>query len=356
MTLEQQLGQMIIAGVPGTLMDEETGRLITQYHVGGFILYKANLQTVDQTRALLNGLKESNRSASVPLFLSIDQEGGKVSRLPAPLIPLPSSREIAGGGSSSRALAVGEAIGQQLQAFGFNVNYAPVLDIDSNPQNPVIGSRSFGSTAALVSSFGIREMEGLRASGIIPVVKHFPGHGDTSVDSHLELPVVNKTLRELQELELVPFAQAVKSQADAVMIAHILLPEIDPDHPATMSQAVIAGLLRGRMGFDGVVITDDMTMGAILNHYDLGQAAVQSVQAGSDIVLVAHSSANAIMVLDMLKQAVASGVLSEERIGESVYRILTLKERYNLSDSPAGLVDVERINAAVREALEDSGG
>lgn len=333
MSLEQKLGQMIIAGVSGTTVDDQSKKLITDSYIGGVILYKNNIVSVEQTTRLLNGLKEANRTNAAPLLLSVDQEGGKVNRLPTSLVATPSSRDIAKSGDSKKARAVGETIGDQLRTLGFNVNFAPVLDIDSNPNNPVIGSRSFGPTAAVVSSFGLEEMLGLRAKQVIPVVKHFPGHGDTSVDSHLELPVVNKTLDQLRKLELVPFAEAIRSNAEAVMVAHILLPSIDPDYPASMSSNTITQLLRNEMGYDGVVITDDMTMGAIMNHYDLGKAVVQSVRAGSDIVLVAHEYANVRKALESLMQAAKSGEITMERIDQSVRRIIKLKQQYRLTDT-----------------------
>jgi beta-N-acetylhexosaminidase len=350
MSLEHKLGQMIVAGIDGTSVDEHARSLIADDRIGGFILYKANIDSVEQTVSLLNGLKEANRTNPAPLLLSIDQEGGRVNRLPSSFAAVPSNRDIAKSGDSKKARAVGEAIGEQLHAMGFNVNFAPVLDVDSNPKNPVIGSRSFGSTASVVREFGVEEMLGLRSKQVIPVVKHFPGHGDTSVDSHLDLPVVNKSLDQLRELELIPFSEAIRSNAEAVMIAHILLPQIDPEHPASMSSKTITELLRGEMGYDGIVITDDMTMGAIVQHYDLGAAVVQSVKAGSDIVLVAHDYQLARKALEALEQAAKSGVIPEEQIDRSVYRILSLKEQYRLADNASGPVDVKTINAVLDKA------
>lgn len=350
MSLDEKLGQLVIAGVNGTKLDTETRSLIEKDRIGGFILYKPNIESVEQTVSFLNELKEANRNNRTPLLLSVDQEGGKVSRLPPPLAALPSSRDIAKSGKPERARSVGEAIGEELRAFGFNVNYAPVLDVDSNPNNPVIASRSFGSSAAIVSSYGIEQMKGLQHKKIIPVVKHFPGHGDTSVDSHLDLPVVNKTAEQLRKLELIPFADAIRAKADSVMIAHIVLPQLDPDVPSSMSSRIITGLLRDELGFDGVVMTDDMTMGAITKNYNLGKAAVQSFNAGSDIILVAHEYKNARQVLDALKQSVLSGETTVERIDRSVTRILTLKQRYELADEPAGPVDIEKINSVIRQA------
>ncbi|GIP40107.1 glycoside hydrolase family 3 [Paenibacillus sp. J31TS4] len=356
MTLDEKLGQMLLVGIDGQTMDENAKKLVATHRVGGIILYKPNIANASQTYGLLNALKEANKEGKAPLFLSVDQEGGKVSRMPEEFAKLPGAAEVGCSNDAGYARRIGASLGEEVKTLGFNMNFAPVLDINSNPANPVIGERSLGSKAELVGRLGIAEMKGLQETGVVPVVKHFPGHGDTSVDSHLELPVVAKSLEELKALELQPFREAVKEGADAVMIAHILLPKLDPDHPSSFSRRIITGLLREELGYKGVVITDDMTMGAIIGHYDLGQAAVQSVQAGTDILLVAHEYAKATAVLDALKQAVAQGKLDEARIDESVARILRLKDKYRLTDAKAPAPEVERVNASVREVLSGGAG
>lgn len=195
-------------------------------------------------------------------------------------------------------------------------------------------------------------MKGMQSGGIIPVIKHFPGHGDTSVDSHIGLPVVNKDLSSLRAFELAPFTNAIKSNADAVMAAHILLPKIDPDNPASFSKAIITDLLRNELGFNGIVITDDMTMGAIVKNYSLDNAAVKSINAGSDIILVAHDYNYEIKAINALKKAAVDNVITQDRINESVYRILKLKTKYNLNDTAIESVDVEDINQKIDSALK----
>jgi beta-N-acetylhexosaminidase len=351
MTPEEKLGQLLIAGLDGTEAGEEARRLVADTHVGGFILYKPNMTDAGQTVTLLNRLKEFNRPSGIPLLLSVDQEGGKVSRLPVD-IELPANRDLAAGGTPDRARALGKAVGQELKAFGFNLNYAPVLDINSNPANPVIGPRSYGSDANIVKLYGLAAMQGLRDGGVIPVVKHFPGHGDTSTDSHLELPVVNKSLAELEKLELQPFRAAAEAGADAIMAAHILLPRLDPDYPATLSPAIITGLLREKIGYSGVVITDDMTMGAIAKHYPLKDAAVRAVLAGCDLVLVAHGYSQVQEAAQGLKDALADGRLTWARVDESVARVLALKASRQLADTPvAASPDIGALRAAVKQAL-----
>ncbi|WP_241230757.1 beta-N-acetylhexosaminidase [Paenibacillus sp. PAMC 26794] len=347
LTLEEKIGQMILAGVQGTTLDDQAKQMITNQKVGGIIFYANNVSTLEGTAKFVKSIKEANQSNPVPIFMSVDQEGGKVSRMPETVESIPSSRKVGETKDSALAETMGELLARQVQLAGFNVDFAPVLDVNSNPKNPVIGDRSFGSSAELVSRMGIAEMKGLRSEDIIPVVKHFPGHGDTSVDSHLDLPVVNKTEKQLAELEWIPFQAAVKEQVEAVMVAHILFPKLDPDHPASLSDVIIGEHLRGKFNYDGVVITDDLSMGAIAKNFKLDQAALATVKAGSDILLVAHSYESAKTIFDTLISAVKSGKITESRIDKSVYRILALKQQYKLSDDQKASGDLKQLNADI---------
>ncbi|MEK5445838.1 beta-N-acetylhexosaminidase [Paenibacillus sp. FSL R7-0331] len=349
MTLEQKIGQMLLAGIDGREQGSEARRMIAEDQIGGIILYKDNISSLKSMVSLINDLKESNSSNDIPLFMSVDQEGGKVSRMPEAYAVMPGNSRVGAADSPESARMMGSLLARQVQSAGFNMNFAPVLDINSNPDNPVIGDRSFGNTAELVTRLGIAEMQGIAGEGVIPVIKHFPGHGDTSVDSHLELPVVNKSAAQLARLEWLPFQSAVKDGADAVMIAHILYPQLDPDKPASLSADIISGLLREQMGFGGVVITDDMTMGAITDHYTLPAAAVDTVLAGSDILLIAHGYSNEQKVRAALLDSVHNGVISEARIDQSVQRILELKEKYQLTDKPAAIPDLTILNQDIKK-------
>ena len=353
MTLEEKVGQLLIVGVEGPNSDEYSNKLIEEYHVGGFILFKKNIQDSSQLVGLLNSLKKTNSlNNKVPLFLSVDEEGGRVSRLPGELKKLPSNRVIGGRNDTKLSYKIGSLLGDELKAFGFNVDFAPVLDINSNPKNPVIGDRAFGAEPELVTSLGVQTMKGIQDQGVIAGIKHFPGHGDTSVDSHLGLPKVKHTLERLESFELIPFKKAIDSGADVVMIAHILLPELDAANPASFSRAVITDLLRTRMSYNGVVITDDFTMGAIVKNYDMAAAAVKSIQAGGDIVLVCHEFSKQEAVLKALLDAARTGELSQERIDESVYRILSLKHKYGLVDAPIQEIDIGDLNNKITSVLK----
>lgn len=355
MTLDEKIGQMVIAGFDGYEVNDNVRSLIRNYRIGGFILYGGNVQSTGQLLALINWLKITNSSNKVPIFISVDEEGGRVSRMPAEFVNIPAMGAIGRINDGSLAYRVGNVTAEMIRSFGFNMDFAPVLDINSNPNNPVIGDRAFGSTPEPVSRLGVQAMLGIRDGGVIPVVKHFPGHGDTSVDSHTALPVVNYDLNRLSNYEFVPFKAAINNSADAVMVAHILLTQADPANPSSMSGTVITDILRNQLGFKGVVITDDMTMGAITKNYDLAEAAIKSVNAGSDIVLLSGGYNNEVKVLNALRNAAVNGRIPMSRINDSVYRILRLKLKYNLKDTTIGSINAGRINSGIGAVLRPYG-
>lgn len=352
MTLDEKIGQMVIVGVDDYTNNSHSKEMIEQYHVGGFILFKRNIKDANQAVSLINSLKETNAINKQPLFIGIDEEGGRVTRMPGEFIKLPTNKVIGRVNNGDYSFNIGKAIARELKAFGMNMDFAPVLDINSNPANPVIGDRAFGSNAEIVSKLGIETMKGIQSQGVVSVVKHFPGHGDTSEDSHIGLPVVNNDLNRLKSFELLPFFEAIKTNADAVMIAHILLPKVDEVNPSSLSKTIITDILRKDLKFNGVVITDDMTMGAIIKKYDIGAAAIKSINAGSDIILVCHDYEKEVSVLKALKEAVKAGDIHEDTINNSVYRIIKLKQKYNLKDEKVDSIDVEQINSAIKGVLD----
>jgi len=351
MTLDEKIGQILLVGLEGYELDDHAKEMIEKHRIGGFILYEKNIKDADQLLALVNSLKTANAKNSVPLFLSIDEEGGKVSRLPAELLKLPVAKKIGQVKEADFSFEIGNIIAEELKSFGLNMNFAPVLDIHSNPKNSVIGDRAFGSDEKVVREMGVQMMKGIQSGEVVSVVKHFPGHGDTTVDSHIGLPVVEHDLDRLKRFEWIPFKHAITNGAEAVMVGHILFPKIDPQNPATFSKIMITELLKEGLEFNGLVITDDMTMGAIIKHYDIGDAAVKSVLAGSDIILVAHEYEKAKEVIHALKEAVANDRITKNRLDESVYKILQLKEKYKIKDQPIHGVDIDRLNERIRDTL-----
>lgn len=353
MSLEEKVGQLVMVGIDGYEIDANASQLIRNYQVGGFILFENNIKNANQMLALINSLKETNSLNKIPLFLSIDEEGGRVSRMPDELMKIPTSRRIGELNNSGLSYQIGSIIGEELSSFGLNMNFAPVLDVNSNPKNPVIGDRALGSEPSIVKDLGVQTMKGLQSQNIISVVKHFPGHGDTSVDSHIGLPTVNHDINRLKSLEIIPFAAAIEDNVDAIMMAHILLPKIDPDNPASFSKKIISDLLRRDLKFEGVVITDDITMGAIVKNYNIGEVAVKSIKAGSDIVLVCHDYLKEEAVIKAIQQAVESGEISMDRLEQSVYRVLTLKTKYALSDGIVSSLDPLPINNKLKVLYRD---
>lgn len=353
MTLDEKIGQLIIAGFEGIALDDNAKSLIKNDKIGGIILFSENVESISQLVNLTNSIKSENSSNKIPMFISVDEEGGSVSRMPKELRKFPSNRIIGGRNDDKLSYNIGKMIGKEIRSFGFNMNYAPVLDINSNPNNKVIGNRSFGNNVEVVSRLGIQTMKGLMDSNTISVVKHFPGHGDTSIDSHISLPVVEKDLEKLNSFEFIPFKKAIENGVDAIMVSHILLTQVDKNNPATMSKAIVSDILRGNLGFNGVIITDDMTMGAITQNYAIENAAINSINAGTDIILVCHQYKNIKSTIEAIKKAVnVSKTISEERINESVYRILKLKEKYNLNDKLIETPDISSINNDISKIID----
>lgn len=356
MTLEEKIGQLMIVGLEGKEIDENEIRNIHQYKVSGFIFFSRNIDNAEQTLSLLNSLKEENKTNSVPLFLSIDEEGGLVSRLSKIYRNLPTAAKLGNSNDNELSFEYGKNLGIKASSLGFNINFAPVLDINSNPNNPVIGNRSYGNEPELVSDVGIEVMNGIKSQNIIAIPKHFPGHGNTSVDSHLELPVIHKSLDELYNLEIIPFKRAIDYGVDAIMVSHILFPQIDDKYPATMSEEIIDRILREELGFNGVVISDDMTMGAIVDNYTIEEASVQFLKSGGDIVLVCHKNENVESVYNKIIDSVNDGELTEYDINEKVYRILTLKREYEIEDKSMEAVNIKKINSNTEKLIKDING
>ncbi|KGP73801.1 beta-N-acetylhexosaminidase [Pontibacillus yanchengensis] len=352
MTLEDMIAQMMYVGLNGTSLSKKGEEMISSQHVGGVILLGRNVTGDAQLDSFVSSIKQANQGYGVPLFVGVDEEGGRVSRIPSALRNIPSSKQIGDQDNPELSFQVGELLAKKVKRYGFNMDFAPVLDINNNPNNPVIGDRSFGAKPSKVSELGIATMKGIASEGVVPVVKHFPGHGDTSVDSHFNLPKINKTLEELKDFELVPFKEAIAEGADMVMVAHILFPELDETYPATLSKPIITGVLREEMQFDGVVVTDDMTMGAISNEYGMEQAAVLSIKAGSDMVMIANPQGDQYAsVQQTIKQAVEDGEISKESIEKSVQRILKLKQKYKLDEGTNSSLSQEELNDQIEEVV-----
>lgn len=330
MTLREKIGQLIVTGFPTAHIPEEYKKLIEEYKIGNTILFAYNVQSSEQLAALNAELQELFiKHTGVPGFIAIDQEGGRVTRMPSDATNVPGAMAIASTGRPENAYAAGRITARELRALGVNFNLAPVLDINNNKLNPVINVRSYGDTAETVIEYAIPMMKGLQDGDVLSTLKHFPGHGDTSVDSHIGLPVIEKTLEQLEELELMPFKEAIASGAECIMSAHILFPNIEPEKlPATMSRTIITDVLKGKLGYEGLITTDCLEMQAIQKFYGTAEGALGALKAGVHMLDISHTPALVIEAVERIEAAVQSGELPMSVIDEAVEKVLYYKKKY----------------------------
>jgi beta-N-acetylhexosaminidase len=358
MTLEQRVGQVFMLGFEGTTLNASNRALIQGLHLGGVTLFARNIDNGPQLAHLDADLQTI--ADPLPLFISVDQEGGLVVRVTDGATIFPGNMAVGATADPALARRVAEASANELLAMGVNMDLGPVVDVNTNPLNPVIGVRSFGSNADLVSQFGTQTIQGIQASGVSAVAKHFPGHGDTDVDSHRDLPVVPHPLERLQSLELVPFQAAMQAGVDGIMTAHLYLPRIEPepDVPATLSKTVLTGLLRDQLGYHGLILTDALDMDAIKKDRTAAEAAVEAFEAGADMLLIAGITAEDRLHLGdgppALLAAVRSGRVSQARLDDSVLRIVEAKARRGLlpgAVSAPSVPDASVLNSPDHRAL-----
>jgi len=340
--LRKKVGQLFMLGFSGTSVSSGLRELLADYHPGGVILFARNLEHPAQIARLTNALQQC--SPDSPLLISIDQEGGRVSRLPEDFTVFPPCAVLGACGSSELAYAAAAVTAAELRAVGINMNLAPVLDVQTNADNPVIGDRAFSSTATTVCELGLATIAGLQDNKVIACGKHFPGHGDTAADSHKELPTVSASVERLRERELRPFAHAIENGLATIMTAHVLYPSLDTQRPATLSRAILTDLLRDELRFEGVTLTDDLEMRAILDHHGIEEASVQAVQAGVDLVLICKDHGRQVAAMEAVYAAVKDRTISQSRLEASVCRIAQLKERFLL---PYAATDLKRVKDVV---------
>lgn len=339
MTLEEKVAQMLMVGLPESYVDDVARRRVVELGVGGIIFLERNTDSAQQVAEFTQTLQAAaqSREPALPLLIGWNHEGGPVVRTNAQMTAFPSAMALGVANRPHLVYQIGEAVGQEMRSLGVNVNFAPVLDVNSEPANPVIGLRAYGDDPSLVAELGRYYLMGQQSAGIIAVAKHFPGHGDVNVDSHVDLPHLEAPLDVLQRRELPPFQVALDTAVGSVMVAHLQIPALEPDGwPSSLSPRIVNDLLRRQMGFDGVVMTDDMGMGSITNNFSLEQAAVQAVLAGNDLLLSVETGSYPERMQAALLNAVASGELSEQRIDQSVRRIIRLKLAYDIGGQPSG--------------------
>ncbi len=336
MTLEEKVGQLFIVAFrkdknnsPIIEINEDIKKQIRKFHLGGIILFSENIDTISQTKKLIADMQRESR---IPLFVAVDEEGGIVSRIndskKMHATRFPNNYIIGSTNDEDIAYEVGKAIGEEIKALGFNMNFAPVADVNSNPDNPVIGNRSFGDNAELVSKMVASEVKGIQNQKISSIIKHFPGHGDTSSDSHTGQVVINHNRNRLEEIEFIPFKKGIDAGVDGIMTAHIQVPKLTGDNlPATFSYKFLTEILRKQFGFDRLIVTDALEMGAVSKFWTSEEASKNAFKAGADILLMPESLEEA--YLGVLN-GVNTGEIAIDRVNESVYRILKIKLKLDL--------------------------
>jgi len=364
-TLEQKIGQLMLVGFDGTTLTPELRATIQQLHLGGVVFFECNIASPQQVAQLNTDLQTAARASGLPdLFIAVDQEGGVVARLRENrgFTEFPGQMAVAATDNVENARRIARALADELNALGFNINLTPDLDVNNNPDNPIISTRSFGADPARVATYGVAYIETLQRAGIIAIGKHFPGHGDTAIDSHVALPTVPHNRARLDAVELVPFRAAMCANVAGIMTAHITFPAIDPTPglAATLSPRVLKGLVRDEMHYDGLIMTDELTMGALATSgYPAPRAAVAALRAGADVLLfqtgyAMHREAHAALV-----DAVKRGEIPEARVDEALRRVLRVKAQFGLMTDDEGrktkdegrTTNVDRVGAQETRAI-----
>jgi beta-N-acetylhexosaminidase len=345
------LGQLFIVGFSGLELSDETSSFLSQANIGGVILFSHNYDSPAQVAELVNQVQSCRQG--LPLWVSVDHEGGKVQRFKKGFTKIPEAAVIGACDSPKLAFEISEMIAKELRAVGINVNFCPVADIHTNPKNPVIGARSYGTDEEIVSKMVTAMVRGHLVQGVQPVVKHFPGHGDTTVDSHFALPKIDTPLEVMREREFKPFIRAFKSHCSMVMSAHIICNKIDPKVPATLSSFILREILRKELRYNRIIISDDMEMKAITDHFGAEDAPRMAIEAGCDL-LCYRSEAAARHAYASLMKALDSGKLNPEFVLESEARIHALKKEYLHPYKDVMIADVGRsIGIPEHQALID---
>ena len=343
--IRRHIGQLAIAGFTGHSISADLRALAREFDLGGIILFARNVEAPDQVAEISR--EAQTLAHDLPLWVSVDQEGGRVARLKAPFTVWPPMITLGRSGDEKLAARFARALATELKAVGISLDYTPVLDVHTNPANPVIGDRALAERAVDVARLGKVIIETLQGAGIAACGKHFPGHGDTSTDSHLELPLIEHPPDRLEAVELVPFTAAIAAGVASIMTAHILLPALDEERPATLSPIIVGDLLKKRLGYTGLVLSDDLEMKAVSGRYGIPEATVSAIAAGCDAVLMCNTSQEEqAAALEAIIRAVENGTLPQKRIEDALARHRRVKERFLAPAHPKPLAP-----AALRAAL-----
>jgi beta-N-acetylhexosaminidase len=326
-TIRREIGQLLTGSLPGTTVTPEIRSLAREFQLGGVILFSRNIEAPEQVAELSHSIQQLTRE--VPLWVSVDQEGGRVARLKAPFTQWPPMAVLGRSGDAQLAARFARALAAELRAVGITLDYAPVLDIHTNPKNPVIGDRALAEDAEMVARLGVAIIKALQENGVAACGKHFPGHGDTSIDSHFDLPLVEHPPDRIRRVESVPFRAAIAADVAFMMTAHVLVPSLDDQRPATLSPRIVRNLLREELDFNGVIVGDDLEMKAIAKQYTVPDAAVHAIAAGCDGLLICSGNVDLqAQALEALVHAVEEGRIPFKRFEDAMARHRRAKERF----------------------------
>lgn len=334
LSIEEKVGQMLMVGLDIPNAIDIVDDLILKYKIGGILLYKKNYKNYEELVQLVNYIKKINTANKVPIFIAIDQEGGRVNRMPGDIENLPSANCLATISENEKINLVkesGKITGEMLGMMGINMNFAPVLDVKRFGDNHAIGDRAYSENANLVAKYGIDYMKALKNNNVIPVIKHFPGHGATNKDSHFILPVIGKDINDIEKEDMIPFKKAIEEGVDALLVGHLLIKKQTNKLPATMSKNFITKYIRKKYHYKGLIITDDMRMKGVKLLYGKNRAVKKAFFAGNDIILIKYGKDE--KLIERLIQEIKKDKLKEARVNRSVKRILNIKDKYHVNNN-----------------------
>ena len=351
LSLEEKVGQLFIVGRKSEETDD-IYKLIEECKVGSIILYKKNYSNYKEMVDLVNNIKKVNSKNKIPLFFSIDQEGGRVNRMPSEILNVPSATKLAKTENMNIVKESGIIIGEMLRKTGINMNYGPILDIRRFKEKHPIGDRCFGEKSMDVEKYAIPVLKEMKSEKVLSVVKHFPGHGLTNKDSHFQFPKITEKIEKVEQEDMEVFKTAIDNGADAVMVGHLMLKDVDSKYPASISKKIIQKYLKEKYNFKGLIITDDLKMWAIRIHFNVKKAALRAIEAGNDMVMMGFSYKTNKKIIDYIIKQVKKGNLSEERINASVEKIIEMKEKYNANNELVEGINIEKINNKIKNIRE----
>lgn len=349
LTLEEKIGQLFMIELEEGKITNKTIEMIQKYKIGGFILYSKDYQNYEEMLEIVNQLKETNKENKIPLWIAIDQEGGRVNRMPREITPLKNAFEIAKTKDIELVRKSGEIIGKMLKQTGINMNFAPVLDIKRFKDIHAIGNRCYGENAQEVETYGIEVMKEIQKQGVVSVIKHFPGHGRTKKDSHFFLPTITTKQEELQKTDMHVFQSAIEQGADAIMVGHIKIKDIDKKYPATLSKKILYEKLRMEWDYKGLITTDDIKMFAIRKRYSMIKAVQYAVLAGNNMILLGLPYQKIIRLMQKVDDKVSKLKIPIGYLNKSIATTLEMKKKYELIDQKSSGIDIKQINNEIEQ-------